>query len=117
MAAQTIKVQVEELIGSTSIASLDDWAGDAINKLFLLLPYDKLVAFTSISTVTYSGSYTEITASDKKIFEVSRAPSAGSALNRICEQISPEEYKGQFADANSMYYPTDYDPRYTIIEA
>lgn len=117
MAAQTIKVQVEELIGSTSIASLDDWAGDAVNKLILLLPYERLVAFTTISTVTYSGSYTEITATDKRIFEVARAPAAGSVLNRICEKISPEDYKGQFADVDSMYYPTNYDPRYTIIEA
>lgn len=117
MAAQTIKAQVDELIGTESIVSLNDWAGDAVNKLFLLLPYEVLLSFVTTETVTYSGSYSEITTANKRIFEVSRAPSTGSVLNRICTMISPEEYKGQFADPNSMYYPTDYDPAYTIIEA
>jgi hypothetical protein len=114
MAAQTIKVQIEELVGSTSVVSLDDWAGDALDKLILLLPYDRLFPFASTESCTYTGSYTELTAKNKRIFEVLRAPSVGSALERVCEMITPGQWKGEFANSASMYYPTDYDPRWTI---
>jgi hypothetical protein len=114
MAAQTIKAQVEELAGSTSIASLDDWAGDAVNKLVLILPYNRLFPFSTTESVVYSGTYTELTTKNKRIFEITRSPSNGSVLNRVCTMISPEDYRGQYADPNSMYYPTDYDPKCTL---
>lgn len=114
--AESIKSQVEGLVGSATITSLNDWASDAINKLILLLPYHYLYPFTVIEEVTYSGTYYDVVAKNKRIFEVSRAPSSISLLNRNCDLIIPDELEGQFADSNSMYYPTDYDPKYTIME-
>jgi hypothetical protein len=115
MAAQTIKAQVDELVGSESLASLDDWAGDANDKLLGILPYEILIPFGSTESCTYTGVYTELTAKNKRILEVLRTPAAGSLLARRCEFITQTEYSGQFADTNSLYYPTDYDPKYTIL--
>jgi hypothetical protein len=226
MAAQTIAAQVAELVGSTAPASLDDWGGDAVNKLYSLLPYDILAPFTTLESCDYGSgvsvvavaqvssatptgtfplsenatfttvingtsiahagltndslatiitaiisainlnavvspyvsasdgttlvqltavtagvefsitttcitsggdnsytnatvtanreevtAYTELTTKNKKIYEVSRRTSGG--LHRICEEISPEQYAGEYADSNSMYYPTDYDPKWS----
>ena len=47
MAAQTIKAQVDELVGSESLASLDDWAGDALDKLVMIIPYELLIPYGS----------------------------------------------------------------------
>lgn len=110
--ANSIALQVSELAGATApVTSLDDWAGDAINKVVSLIPYSFMAPFVSAGTETYSG--TPVTAKDRRIFEVSRKPIAGSALNRTCTYISPADYEGELADPNSLYYPTDYDPKWT----
>lgn len=114
MAAQTIKAQVDELVGSESLASLDDWAGDALDKLVMILPYEFLIPFGSTESCTYTGVYTELTAKNKRILEVVRAPSAGSLSTRRCDFITQGEYS-KYSDTNSLYYPSDYDPKYTIL--
>lgn len=53
MAAQTIAQQVAELVGATAPNSLDDWAADAINRLYSLLPYDVLAPFAALETCNY----------------------------------------------------------------
>jgi hypothetical protein len=115
MAAQTIHAQIEELTGTESLASLDDWAGDALDKLVMILPYEFLIAFGSTEACTYTGVYTELTAKNKRILEVVRAPSAGSLSTRPCSFISQAEYLGKYADTNSLHYPSDYDPKWTIL--
>jgi hypothetical protein len=115
MSAQTIHAQVEELTGTESLVSLDDWAGDALDKLVMILPYEILIPFGSTESCTYTGSYTELTAKNKRILEVLRAPSAGSLATRRCDFVTQAEYSGRYLDTNSLHYPSDYDPKWTIL--
>lgn len=114
MAAQTIAAQVAELVGTFTVNSLDDWCGDAVNKMISVLPYEAISGFATSESCTYTGVYTELTVKNKRILEVSRAPATGSVLNRKCRLITPAQYDGEQADSNSFYYPTDYDPTYTL---
>lgn len=62
-------------------------------------------AHTLTTTIVTTG---EITPKDKRILEVSRLSASG--VRRICREVSPEEYIGEYSDTNSMRYPTAYDP-------
>jgi len=110
MAAQTIAAQVNQLVGTTTVASLDDWAGDAINRLYRLLPPDALADYGTVESETYNAA--AITVKNKRIFGVTRAVSAGSTT-RGCRYVSPQRYIEDLADSASMNYPTDWDPVWT----
>jgi hypothetical protein len=108
--AQTIVEQVAELTGAGMPPALDDWANDAINLLYDILPPTILLPLSTLEVCDYGAGGIELTANNKVIFEVMRS---ASGINRICQPISPGDYLGKYADSDSMHYPTDYDPVWT----